>query len=106
MAWEQRNGRSYYYRKKRIGDSVVSEYVGHGTLAAICAQTDAQAQQERKCEQRRRRQGREEEALLNAELKAAADVFKRITESCLLAVGFHKHKGEWRRKRNGQAKDQ
>ena len=30
MAWEERNGNQYYYRKRRQGNRVVSEYVGKG----------------------------------------------------------------------------
>ena len=33
MAWEERNGKSYYYQKRREGDRVVSEYIGTGELA-------------------------------------------------------------------------
>jgi hypothetical protein len=35
MGIEQRNGKSYYYEKKRVGNRVTSEYVGSGTLALL-----------------------------------------------------------------------
>lgn len=104
MGWEKRNGRSYYYRKRRDGDHVVSEYVGSGALAAICAQTDAESRQERENERRARQQERDEDALIDTELAEATSMFKTLTECCLLAAGFHKHKGQWRKKRHAPKK--
>ncbi len=37
MGWEERNGRLYYYEKRREGRRVVSQYVGTGTFAEACA---------------------------------------------------------------------
>jgi len=33
MGWEKRGNNLYYYRKKRDGDRIVSEYVGNGRMA-------------------------------------------------------------------------
>ena len=33
MGWEDRNGRSYYYRKERTGGRVRSVYVGNSQMA-------------------------------------------------------------------------
>lgn len=100
MGWEQRNGRSYYYRKRRHGDRVVSEYVGSGTLAAICAQTDAASRQEQENERKARQQEREEEARVDTAIAEAEATLKTLTECSLFAAGFHKHKGQWRKRRN------
>jgi len=40
MAWETRGGHSYYYRKKRMGNKVLSEYVGKGLVAQEIASKD------------------------------------------------------------------
>ena len=38
MGWETRGNGKYYYRKRRIGDKVVSEYVGTGPGAELIAE--------------------------------------------------------------------
>jgi hypothetical protein len=48
MAWEERNGRMYYYRKRREGGRVVSEYVGAGIGAEAIATMDRIDQEEQK----------------------------------------------------------
>ena len=40
MGLERRGGGSYYYRKVRRGDRVVSEYVGGGPSAPLMARMD------------------------------------------------------------------
>ena len=40
MAIEFRGGGAFYYRKRREGDRVVSEYVGGGLVGLIVAQDD------------------------------------------------------------------
>jgi hypothetical protein len=46
MGLERRNGGLYYYRKRRVGSSVKSEYVGSGMLAALAAMLDEEARDE------------------------------------------------------------
>ena len=48
MGWEQRGGRSYYYRKGREGGQVCSKYVGIGILAQICAKNDQHERRDRR----------------------------------------------------------
>ena len=52
MAWEDRNGRLYYYRKRREGKRVVSEYVGNGFAGMMAEELDGEDRQ--KAEQKRR----------------------------------------------------
>ena len=56
MAFENRHGNSYYYRKKRDGNRVISEYLGCGELAYLIAQFD-----EIECEKRRNQREYEKE---------------------------------------------
>jgi hypothetical protein len=99
MGWEERNGRMYYYRKKRAGTRVISEYIGRGDLAEAVAAHDAWARAEREAE---REEWRETTA---AELETAAAVDHLgamcmvLTRAVLLASGHHTHRGQWRWKR-------
>jgi len=98
MGWEQRRGQQYYYRKRREGGRVISEYIGQGQLAKQIAARDAQAQTQRAEEQTRLAEHqRVEETLRRLEALTAA-----LTRATLLAEGYHTHRGEWRKKRRGK----
>ena len=97
MAWEK--GGRYYYRKKRIGRRVISEYVGSGWLATLSSMSD----------QETRRQTAEEYAAFMAEVKAERDLTRQIAaaeretmalvKAVILASGYYKHHGQWRRRK-------
>jgi hypothetical protein len=96
MPWETRRGRRYYYRKRRQGDRVVSEYVGAGEAAEIAAQLDALApalrlRQAERWASRRARDARVDEI---------AECIDALVCGVLLAAGHHTHKGQWRKKRH------
>lgn len=103
MAWETRNGRSYYYRKVRKGGRVFSVYEGGGISGEIAAAQDAG-------EQAKKSQTRAE---LQREMVAQDRIDNLIGESeriaqdaarhALEAAGFHRHNRQWRLKRNAQA---
>ena len=106
MAWEtrERGGRYYTRSRRSLEDGrILREYVGTGPFAEIVAQSDRTGRElaEAERQQERARHGQELERLeaLVApvlELDHAAEVLAR-TE--LLAAGYHRHKGEWRRAR-------
>ena len=101
MGWENRNGREYYYQKRRIGGCVVSEYVGAGWLADAAATLDDISRQEREIE---RAAWREEEAQTQAllsDFNQVEDLARVITRASMLLSGYHPHKGQWRKKRVG-----
>jgi hypothetical protein len=104
VAWEtrQRGGR-YYTRSRRssakLGGRVLREYVGSGPFAELVAEADRVARAEREAQAMRDRWEREKlEALIAPalELSEAAEI---LTEAHLIAGGFRRHKGEWRRAR-------
>jgi hypothetical protein len=100
MAWETRGGKLYYYRNVRDGERVRKEYVGSGEMAELLARGDELIRRKR-AEERDREQAEVEglEALAAPveELNEAANVLVR---AYLVARGFHRHKGEWRRERS------
>lgn len=95
MAWEQRGGRSYYYLKERQGGRVRSKYIGTGISAQICAANARDAQRERTA----RRAMRQGQAEVDRQLATAEATIAVLTDMTLYAAGFHKHKGQWRKKR-------
>ena len=100
MGWERRGNRHYFYRKRRVGKRVVSEYIGAGEAAeAIAAAVEAA----RASRQLRREERRAERDSLSALLDVDADVqgvISSLTHAWRVAAGCHRHRGEWRRRRS------
>ena len=97
MAWESRHKHhSYYYRKRRVGRRVVSEYVGAGPAAMLIAELDMVEQEE--AQEKRREQLRMMEQDLD--IDEALDLSIDLARAVLLLAGCHSHKGEWRRRRD------
>ncbi|MDQ5827306.1 MAG: hypothetical protein M3441_24360 [Chloroflexota bacterium] len=101
MGLETRKGRVYYYRKERAGSRVRSVYVGGGAVARGYALLDNldRAEAEEKREARRRE--READEIAEAEIAALGVICETLTTAAMLAAGFHTHKRQWRRKRDG-----
>ena len=100
VAWETRErGGRYYTRSRREGGRVVREYVGTGPLAELAAEED---RARRELEEARREREREEMERLEAlaapvlEVSEAAEI---LAHAHLIAAGYHRHKGEYRRAR-------
>jgi hypothetical protein len=102
MPWERRErGGRYYTRSRRSPKDgrVVREYVGSGPLAQIVAEAE---RQRRELEEARREREKEELGRLKAlaapvfELSEAAEI---LAHAHLVAAGYHRRKGEYRRAR-------
>lgn len=99
MGWEERNGRSYYYRKVRTPDGVRSEYVGCGSYASLLADSDWVLSTRR--EQERRARHRAASSFIE-QLRAfdrLASLTRTLVEAHLTLEGFRLHKRQWRRRR-------
>jgi hypothetical protein len=99
MGWKRINGRSYFYKSKRHGGRVKSVYFGRGESDALMAEIMGIERLERVIE---REQNREEREVADTEERAITEWFDRgqlVANLAMLAAGFHKHKGQWRRKR-------
>lgn len=100
MAWERRKrGGRYYTRSRRVGPRVVRDYLGCGPLAELASAVDLEGRKEREAH----RAGRERE---QAPLRAVQDALRllaagtdELTTVTLEAAGYHRHHGEWRRRR-------
>ena len=94
MAWETRRGRQYYYRKKRVGTKVVSEYVGTGQYGQFMELMDLISRQEREEELRQFRDLVTEEKHLAQEFRQSQMKAAQAAES----VGIYRRRGEWRKR--------
>jgi hypothetical protein len=100
MAIESRGGRSYYYRKVREGGRVRSIYIGNGEPADLMQQMD---QIERQVRQDEREAWKSERGAMEAEDREVDDWYGAIeaaADLALEAAGYHKHRGQWRRRRD------
>jgi hypothetical protein len=101
VGWEIRErGGPYYTRSRRMEGRVVREYLGAGLVGRLSAEADRIKRERVEAEKvRHKRELEHLEALVSpaAELAEAAEVLVRDE---LLASGYHKHKGEWRRERS------
>jgi len=101
MGWEKRGHRLYYYRKRREGKRVISEYVGHGELAEAIATLDALDRHEQEAERAALWDEREAQRDVDQAIDTAGELVRALTHTVLLASGYHKHKGQWRKRRDG-----
>jgi len=96
MAWETRNNRRYYYRKRRLGRSVVSEYQGTREAGLLAAEADARRRAKREAARKRIERMKQGDRTTNRLCRQ----LRTVAASILEGHGYHRHKGQWRRKRN------
>lgn len=102
MAWESRRSRSYYYRKRRSGHSVISEYIGTGFAALLAEQVNERVKAEAEAKRREWQAIRDEQQRLDKMVNDFGELATAYADAVLLLNGYRQHKrGEWRKKRNG-----
>jgi hypothetical protein len=100
MAWESRErGGLYYTRSRRVDGRVVREYVGTGPFAQLCARSDEVLRAEREQRRLEERWEREKLEALSAPVLEVDEAAAVLVRASLVAAGYHRHKGEWRRER-------
>ncbi len=99
MGWEQRNGRFYYYEKRREGERIVSTYVGTGSFAEARAVLNDAAKEKRRLQREALRQEREALDREGRQVRDVLDQIRALTHAALIAGGYHMHKGQWRKRR-------
>lgn len=99
MGFERRGLNRYYYRKKREGHRVISQYIGTGEFAEWTSQLDELERQAADQERAAVLQERAEAILLDKEVNNALESIENTVESALVMAGYHKVKGEWRKQR-------
>src|SRR5262245_46845586 len=104
MGWEQRSNGQYYYKKRRIGVRVVSEYIGAGGLAEAIARIEQLDQQRRQLDRAIDRAALEEMTEGDSQADEFTAVINYIVTAALLATGHYQHKrGAWRKRRMTEA---
>jgi hypothetical protein len=99
MGIEFRRDRAYYYRKRRVGGRVVSEYAGGGLLALVARERAEEGRAERAAADAawRAERARMEEAERAA--VAYCDQIEARAREMLTAMGYHRPKRQWRKRR-------
>lgn len=104
MAWEERrNGRDYYYQKRRLGGRVVSEYVGTGLLAQYAAQLDGLERHKRTMARLALAGFIRDQRRVDQAVDTYRAQVRGVVAEALHHAGFHQHKGMWRLKRREAA---
>ena len=102
MGWEKRSQQHYYYRKRRIGQRVISEYIGSGAAADDQARQDAEDRERRERDRAAWRRSVQEVRMIDGELDQVEGMVKALLRVHLLAAGYHQSKGVWRKRRDGK----
>jgi hypothetical protein len=92
MAWEVRDGNSYYYYSRKVSGRVVHVYVGRGEEAERFAAEATRRRLDR--EARRAEQARLDDA--DGPARQFAGLTDLLTHSAFLAAGFYRDHGRWR----------
>jgi hypothetical protein len=103
MGWKKRGNHSYYYRQRREGGRLVSEYIGAGLLAELTAAQVADHREERMRARLRLAQQRREHAEMEEQIEQISELIEEHLAAELVAAGYHRHKREWRRRRQTRA---
>jgi|SRR5688500_18810108 len=102
MGWELRGNNRYYYKKEREGSRVKSIYVGRGEIAHMISQIQSSSFVLERLVRTVRSAEVVEQEKAEARALQFTNFIRSITQATLLVGGFHTHKRQWRRKRNGR----
>ncbi|MBV7328408.1 hypothetical protein KFU94_09135 [Chloroflexi bacterium TSY] len=95
MGWEFRGNRLYYYRKQRIGNRVVSEYIGAGPIAELVAVQDENERQEAERQIQAWKPIRDADRALVGEIDGVVAMVRALVKYFLLLAGYRTRKGTW-----------
>jgi hypothetical protein len=95
MSWK--NG--YYYRSRRQGAHVRSEYIGSGMFAELIAEEDQLEAEQRAADQAAWQEEVRHFKQQDRAINDALDLVDTLADAALLQAGYHQHKRQWRRNR-------
>jgi hypothetical protein len=105
MGWERRGKGRYYYRKKRVNGKVVSEYIGANLVAQFYAAHLDSARADNIAARRKDLPARLKEAETDSRMRELEGNINLLVKDWLQSHGFHKHKGQWRKRRHAEKND-
>jgi hypothetical protein len=97
---ERRDGRLYYYRSVRDGEKVKKVYVAAGEFARIFAEGDILLRTSRRAQREREKAELERLEALAAPVEELSEAAEVLVRTHLIAAGYHRRKGEYRRARS------
>ncbi len=101
MAWEERGGHRYYYQSERDEDGKVrKKYIGTKEIAELVAHADETRRQAQAARRAKEREELERMEALATSVLALDEAVTILARAHLVAAGYHRYKGEWRRGRN------
>jgi hypothetical protein len=103
MGLEQRKNNFYYYEKRRVGNCVVSQYVGGGLLAVVASQNAQGRKEDREARRTATEQQRAETLNLEAEIDRLLDNINTLSRGVFIASGYYQHNRQWRLRRDGNS---
>ena len=95
----QRGG--YYYRSRREGNRVVTEYLGRRSWVPALLRLETVEREQKAAERAAMRAEREAELEIDREIDNLGADARGLTSAVLLVSGYHTHKREWRRRQHG-----
>lgn len=99
MGWEQKGESKYYYQKYRVGNRVVSKYIGRGEIAELIAEEDDNRRTRNRMERHKQKRKLEKERQYDQLADLIYNRNTSVAKALLLINGYHTHKGQWRKKR-------
>jgi hypothetical protein len=103
MGSEFRGTKLYYYRKRREGDRVISEYIGKYPSAQLFAQADRLEREERLAIKRMWQDKKYEFEEIAPDYELLTLLIRDLVRATLLISDYHPHKGEWRKKHHDKS---
>ena len=103
MAWQTVGRCTFYTRSRKVGGRVVREYCGTGLRGTLAAETDDCLRRVRDIDRRARRLEHWEMDDLDERVGEMCERAELVATAVLLAAGYHKPKGRWRRRRVREA---
>lgn len=103
MGYESRGNQQYFYRKRRVGSKVVSEYAGSGSRGVLAAYEQATESEEKARKRAEFERFKAIERENQKPLGTAEKLIRDLTRATFMANGYHRHAGQWRRRRDNSA---